>query len=136
MPIGTGTITLLEVMAEIGGLGTSSSLGLCIGAAILKDYHPTYFQSPATSLLEFRGYDKARTVYAESLGYSASSSAAACSAGTATYYTIGSATWTSSTGIFTTSAGTTYAASGWYEQGGFWKRWDATTGSFIGAGSC
>jgi len=135
MPVGTGAISLSQVVSELGLL-MPRSLNQCISAAVLKDYHPTYFQSPATSLLEFRGYDKARTAYPESLGYSASSSAAACSAGTATYYTIGSATWTSAIGIFTTSSGTTYAASGYYEQGNNWRYWDASIGSFTSAGVC
>jgi hypothetical protein len=135
MPVGTGTISINEVETEMGLTGTTSLLDL-IATAKLAGYNPTYFTSPATSLLEFRGYDHTPTIYTENLNYSATFNVCPSGGAAQTRYTTGSATFSAATGLFTTAAGTTYAATGYYRQGTFWRFWSATTGSFGSAGFC
>jgi len=135
MPVGTGTISLLQVMTEIGLSSPNNTLVQCINYAKLAGYNPTYFTSPATSLLEFRGYDHTPTIYTENLYYSASFTVCPSGGSFITRYTTGSSTFSSATGLYTTIGGTTYAPAGYYRQGTFWRYWNGS-GSFGSSGVC
>ena len=55
MPVGTGNISLQNVVDEIAGVQTS--LQGCVNDADAGGFNGTYYTAPATSLAEFRGYD-------------------------------------------------------------------------------
>lgn len=57
MTVGTGAISLQNVVDEIAG--AQSSLQDCIDDACSAGYNGTYYTAPATSLSEFQGYNDA-----------------------------------------------------------------------------
>ncbi len=77
----TSTFSLQDVVNEINP--TTDDLVDCIADAISSDYDPTYYTSPATSLLEFRNYAGSGAVYISSSGTSSTTS-------TTINYTLGS----------------------------------------------
>lgn len=88
MAVGTGAISLSEVIAEISG--SQSSLRDCVDDHKAAGLNPTYGSTPVTSLAEFRGYnDAVATRYSfpfyPSSG-SASTTTACVSGGTETVY--------------------------------------------------
>lgn len=61
MPVGTGAISLQDVVNEIAGAQTS--LVNCVSDHDAAGLDPTYGSTPVTSLSEFRGYDDTPTYY-------------------------------------------------------------------------
>lgn len=122
MPVGTGTIGVLEVIAEV--VGASASLGSCISNYSIPSMHPTYWSSKPSapaSLLEFRGYDATPSLGSFTLNTSPEVSVAnACAnSGGSTHYHNGSGSSpvTSDT-VYTNSSGTTVFNGGtqWFKS--------------------
>ena len=111
MPVGTGNISLTEVLAEVTGESSQSLVG-AIGAANSAGYDPTYYTAPATSLSEFKGYnDNPANVTISPTNLSFSSAAQNSNISVTV---VGGASWTASdnqTWIFLTgtTSGTTSA---------------------------
>lgn len=117
----TTTFSLQDVVDEINP--TTNNLVDCIADAVEASYDPTYYTSPATSLLEFRNYGG---LTAFSLMGSWTTSALACAGSKAAFtnYHDGAGEYpTFFDLVYTDSAGTTPLDGG----SNWWKCLDAST---------
>lgn len=138
MPVpNTNTFTLQDVCTEMGLAFDGATLSQCFANANAAGFDATY-SGAKDRLSNFRNYDHNPTD-AYSLGYSSVDGPGACSdyqSSPSTYYLNSTATaLNNATHIYTNSAKTTLAPSGWYANAGTWRQWNGT--AFPGsAGSC
>lgn len=124
----TTTFNMNQVVTEISP--TTNDLVDCFADAKVVGFWYLYADTLAADrddMLQFRNYSHTRTATSKSLGYSASSGAAACAAGTTTMY-MDRGSLTASYVIWTSSTGATLANTGYYSDGSVSRHWNKTTG--------
>lgn len=135
MAVGTGAITLSDVVVEIGG--TQNSLADCFADACSAGFNGLYSKT-GQWLSEFRGYNDnncgSTCTQLSGIRSSASSGTAACS-GTLELSTYGNAsTLSSCTAIYSNSTCTNLKPARYYSDGTAWRYWNGT--SFGTSGLC
>ena len=129
-PTGWG---LAEVISEVSP--ATSDLVACFAAADPAQFDPAY-EGSKNSLLNFRNYgNQGVPTQAIALSYNSQSGSNACALFPSTnYYIPFGETFSSTTVIYSDSAGTTFAADGYYSDSSIYRHWVAP--DFILTSSC
>lgn len=134
MAVGTGNISLSEVLNEVTGEATQSLQG-AVDAADLAGLDGNYYTAPLDRLSDFKGYnDNPITLFLVNWGYQSSGGlGGSCSQPTVPRYS-DSTNLLTSTVLYSNSTGTTLAPAGEYSDGSNWRTWNGS--SWLASGIC